>query len=137
VINLPPNKKRVFDDAFRVLKPGGRLIVSDIVLLKELPETERRKMQPGSCVVNAIMKDRYIDAIMQAGFQEVRIIKETQQSFEDAVDDPNGRAVIRNAEGSIEEIKLSEASEETKNMIKEIVNSTASIEITATRPRTS
>jgi arsenite methyltransferase len=137
VVNLSPNKKRVFKEAFRVLKPGGRLMVSDIVLMKELPETARRRMQPGSCVVNAIMKDKYIDAIVQAGFQEVRIVKETQQSFEDAINDPNARAVIRNAEGSIEEIKLSEASEENKNMIKEIVNSTASIEITATRTWTS
>jgi arsenite methyltransferase len=137
VINLSPNKKRVFEDAFRVLKPGGRLMVSDIVLIKELPETVRRTMQPGSCVANAIMKDRYVDVIVQAGFQEVKIVKETQQSFEDAINDPDARAIMRNADGSIGEIKLSEASEETKNIIKEIVNSTASIEITATRPWTS
>jgi arsenite methyltransferase len=137
VINLSPNKKRVFEDAFRVLKPGGRLMVSDIVLMKEIPETVRRGMEPGSCVANAMMKDRYVDLIMQAGFQEVRIVKETQQSFDDATDDPNARAVIRNADGSVEEIKLSEASEETKNMIKETVNSTESVEITATRPWTS
>jgi len=137
VINLSPNKKRVFEDAFRVLKPGGRLMVSDIVFIKELPETVRRTMQPGSCVANAIMKDRYVDVIVQAGFQEVRIVKETQQSFEDAINDPDARAIMRNADGSIGEIKLSEASEETKNIIKEIVNSTASIEITATKPWTS
>jgi len=136
VINLSPNKKRVFEDVFRVLKPGGRLMVSDIVLVKKLSETVRRTMQPGSCVANAMMKDKYIDVITQAGFQEVRIVKETQQSFEDAIDDPNARAVIRNADGSIEEIKLSESSEETKNMIKEIANSTASITITAIRPWT-
>jgi arsenite methyltransferase len=134
VINLSPNKKRVFEDAFRVLKPGGRLMVSDIILMKELPETLRREMKPGSCVTNAVMKDRYIDMIMQAGFQDVRIVKETQQSFEDAIDDPDARAAVRSADGSIEEIKLSEASEKTKNMIKGIVDSTASIEIAATRP---
>jgi arsenite methyltransferase len=134
VINLSPDKKRVFEDAFRVLKPGGRLMVSDIVLIKKLSETVRRTMQPGNCVANAIIRDRYIDVIMQAGFPEVRIVKETQQSYEDAIGHPNARAIIRNADGGIEEIKLSEASEETKSMIKEIANSTASIEIMATRP---
>jgi arsenite methyltransferase len=134
VINLSVNKKRVFEEAFRVLRPGGRLMVSDIILNKELPETIRRSMHPGSCVANAIVKDRYIDLIKQAGFQEARIVKETRQSFEDAVDNPNARAAVRNADGSIEEIKLSEATEETKNTIKKIVNSTASVEIMATKP---
>lgn len=134
VINLSPNKKRVFEESFRILKPGGRLMVSDIVLLKELPETVRGRTHWGSCVANAIMKDRYIEVMKQVGFQEVRIVEETQQSFGDAIDDPNAKAATRNLDGSIEEIKLSEATEETKNVIKEIVNSTASIKITATKP---
>jgi arsenite methyltransferase len=137
VINLSPNKKRVFREAFRVLKPGGRLMVSDITLLKKLPETVRRTLHPGSCVVNAMMKDVYINVIKQAGFQEVRIIEEKQQSFEDAVDDPDARAAVRKPDGTVEEIKLSEASEETRNLIKEIATSTASIEVAATKPLTS
>jgi arsenite methyltransferase len=137
VINLSPNKKRVFEEVFRVLKPGGRLMVSDIVMIKELPETVLGSMHPGSCVANAIMKNRYIDLIKQAGFQEARMVRETRHSSEDAIDDPDARAAIRSADGSIEEIKLSEATEETKNMIKEIVNSTVSVEITAAKPRTS
>jgi ubiquinone/menaquinone biosynthesis C-methylase UbiE len=134
VINLSPNKKRVFEEAFRVVKPGGRLMVSDIVLLKKLPETVRRRTHPGSCVANAIMKDQYIEVMKQAGFQRVKIVEETQQSFEDAIDDPDAKAVVRKPDGSSEEIRLSEASEETKDMIKEIVNSTASIKITANKP---
>jgi ubiquinone/menaquinone biosynthesis C-methylase UbiE len=136
VINLSPDKRRVFEEAFRVLRPEGRIMVSDIALIEELSETERRSMQPGSCVANAMMKDEYIELIKQAGFQEVRIVKEAQQSFEDAIEDPNTKAVIRNSDGDIEEIKLSEASEETKNMIKHIVTSTTSITVAAAKPRT-
>jgi ubiquinone/menaquinone biosynthesis C-methylase UbiE len=137
VINLSPNKKRVFEEAFRILRSGGRLMVSDIVLLKELSETVRKRTHPGSCVADAIMKDQYLALVKQAGFQEVKIVDETQQSFEDIIDDPDARVVTRNPDRGIEEIKLSEANEETKNMAREIVNSTASIKITGTRPQIS
>lgn len=79
VINLSPEKDRVFKEAYRVLKPGGRLIVSDIVLLKELPEVIRNSIDAYiSCISGAIMKDEYIELIRAAGFQEVEVLDETQ-----------------------------------------------------------
>ncbi|MFX0140244.1 MAG: arsenite methyltransferase [Candidatus Hodarchaeota archaeon] len=81
VINLVPNKENVFREAFRVLKPGGRLMVSDIVLLKELPEVVRNSAQAYvSCIGGAIMKDEYIEAIEKAGFQDVEIVEESNFS---------------------------------------------------------
>ena len=78
VINLSPDKKRVFEEAFRVLKPGGRLMVSDIVLLQELPLALKNSIEAYvGCVAGAVMKDDYIGAIRAAGFQEVNIIDET------------------------------------------------------------
>ncbi|MEM3356692.1 MAG: arsenite methyltransferase [Candidatus Bathyarchaeia archaeon] len=78
VINLSPNKKRVFKEAFRVLKPGGRLMISDIALLKKLPEAVKKsKKAYVSCVAGAIHKDEYIQLIKDAGFQNVEIIEET------------------------------------------------------------
>ncbi len=61
VINLAPDKKRVFDEAFRVLKPGGRLMVSDIVLTKELPAALKNSIEAYvGCVAGASKKDDYL-----------------------------------------------------------------------------
>jgi SAM-dependent methyltransferase len=78
VINLTPDKGRVFSEAFRVLKAGGRIMVSDIVLLRELPEAVKKDMAAYvSCIAGAIVKDDYINAVIGAGFSDVRIIEET------------------------------------------------------------
>jgi len=135
VINLSPKKKRAFKEAFRALKPGGRLMVSDIVLLKELPEAIKKRAHPASCVKGAIMKDKYIEAIEQAGFQDVKIIKETQYSFEDLVNDPNARVIVANSNKNTQELKsVSELEEESKEIVKETLISTTSINVSATKP---
>lgn len=74
VINLSPQKQQVFNESFRVLKPGGRLAVSDIVLLKELPQWLRDDMAAwSSCVSGAILEREYVDAIRKAGFVDVKV----------------------------------------------------------------
>lgn len=83
VINLSPEKKRVFAEAFRVLKPGGRAMVSDIVLLKTLPDEVSNSIEAYvSCIAGAALKDEYIEAIKQAGFQDVKIMGETPVPIE-------------------------------------------------------
>ncbi len=95
VINLSPDKKRVFGEAFRVLKSGGRLMVSDIVLLKELPDFIRNSVAAYiGCISGALMKDEYIKMIREAGFQDVRVIDETVFPIECMTSDPTARAVI-------------------------------------------
>ncbi len=70
VINLSPDKARVFREAFRALKPGGRLMVSDIVLLKKLPPEIKKSVEAYiGCLSGAIMKDLYLSLIRDAGFQ--------------------------------------------------------------------
>jgi SAM-dependent methyltransferase len=77
VINLSPNKKRVFEEAFRVLKPYGRLIISDIVLLKELPKGIRESEKAYvSCISGAVLKDEYLELIKNAGFKDVKVVEE-------------------------------------------------------------
>ena len=64
VINLVPNKRMVFKEAFRVLKPGGRLAVSDVVLQKELPELVANSTEAYiGCLAGAIMKEDYLEII--------------------------------------------------------------------------
>jgi len=89
VINLSPDKDRVFHEAFRVLKPGGRLMVSDIVLVSELPDSIKNSVAAYiGCLAGATMKDEYIKAIKSAGFKQVNIIDQTSFSADYAPNDP-------------------------------------------------
>jgi arsenite methyltransferase len=76
VINLSPDKDQVFAEAYRILKSGGKMFVSDIVLLRELPEEAKNNPELLSgCVAGALMKEDYISKMKKAGF-EVEILSE-------------------------------------------------------------
>lgn len=97
VINLAPDKSRVFRETFRVLKPGGRLMVSDIVLVKELPDFIKNAIAAYvGCLSGAIMKDEYIKVLKEAGFQKVKIIDETFFPIELMANDPTAKAIAEN-----------------------------------------
>lgn len=76
VLNLVPNKKAVFAEIFRVLKPGGHFSISDIVLTGNLPEKlqSAAEMYAG-CVAGAIHKDEYLGYIQEVGFQNITVQK--------------------------------------------------------------
>lgn len=79
VINLSTDKNRVFAEAFRVLRPGGRLMVSDLVLLKKLPSKIMKSVQAYvGCVAGAQLKDDYLNEIKGAGFKDVKVVEETK-----------------------------------------------------------
>lgn len=79
VINLAPDKEKVFAEAFRVLKPGGRIMVSDIVLKEELPETIKKSVEAYvGCIAGASMQDDYLGGIKAVGFDKVEIINESK-----------------------------------------------------------
>lgn len=95
VINLSPEKGRVFEEAFRVLKPGGRLVVSDVVLLKPLPEElrESEDLLVG-CVANAEMKEAYCALVRGAGFQEVNVLQEKGYAIEGCGENAAAASVV-------------------------------------------
>ncbi|MEW6184873.1 MAG: arsenite methyltransferase [Thermodesulfobacteriota bacterium] len=122
VINLAPDKARVFQEAFRVLKPGGRLMVSDIVLLGDLPK-EILESIPAyvSCVAGAVKKGEYLKAMEQAGFREVAVLEETVFELDKMINDPTIQPIL--AEGKIERTKA--------NKIDQLV---ASIKVSGFKP---
>lgn len=78
VINLSPDKAEVFAEAFRVLRPGGRLMVSDIVLTAPLPAPlAESALLYSSCVAGALLKTEYLGHIAGAGFTEIAVQGET------------------------------------------------------------
>jgi arsenite methyltransferase len=77
VINLAPDKLKVFQEAYRVLKPNGRLVVSDLVTEGELPEDVRNSFDAwAGCIAGALEKSDYLDKIAGAGFTNVKVVSQ-------------------------------------------------------------
>jgi len=121
VINLSPDKPQVFREAFRVLKPGGRLAVSDIVLTAQLPDDVKALADAYvGCVAGALLADDYLAAIEQAGFVDVKWEgKSAGPILEGVLDNPT-------AEGVIESIGA--------NRLKTIADTVMSYSIEARKP---
>jgi arsenite methyltransferase len=77
VINLSTEKERVFHEAFRVLKSGGRTMISDIMLTENLPEKLMENVALfAGCVSGAILKEDYVRLMRDAGFSDITIVRE-------------------------------------------------------------
>ncbi|MFZ5861246.1 MAG: methyltransferase domain-containing protein [Nitrospirota bacterium] len=75
VLNLVPDKPRAFAEIFRVLKPGGRIQISDIVLGKPIKETSRENPQLwAECIVGAVLEDEYVALFRKVGFADVETV---------------------------------------------------------------
>lgn len=106
VINLSDDKKRVFKEAFRVLKPGGKMMVSDIVLLKELPDFIKNSISAYvGCLSGALLKKDYINIIKEVGFNEVEITKETLFPVDCMLNDSTIQAIIKDSKIPHEKVK--------------------------------
>jgi len=122
VINLSPDKKGVFAEAFRVLRPGGRLMISDIVLLKELPASIMNSLEAYiGWVSGAMLKDEYLKAVREAGFQDVKIMGETAFPAELILSDPTAKEIIKKLEMEPERAG-------------EVANSVMSIKVSGLKP---
>lgn len=83
VINLAPDKRPVFAEAYRVLKPGGSFTVSDIVSFGEVPHEIRKDVELwAGCTAGAMDKEDYLGVIRNAGFRDVTVVKEVAYDFQ-------------------------------------------------------
>lgn len=96
VINLSADKPRVFQDVYRVLKPGGRIAISDIALLKELPKKIQESIEAYvGCIGGAILIDEYKKIVEDAGLKDVKVtIKGSSACIDPNIKDPIGRAIL-------------------------------------------
>lgn len=123
VINLSPDKKSVFEEAFRVLKPNGRLMVSDLVLVKELPKAIKESVDAYvGCLAGAIFKNDYLNFIKNAGFTKIKVVGETFYPVEAMANDATAK-VIKNSPIV------------SQNDLKRIEHSVASIKVSAEKGR--
>lgn len=119
VINLSNQKEQVFREAFRVAKSNGRIMISDIILLNDLPDYVKNSVEGHiACLAGAVRKEDYISAIAKAGFKDISIDKQTPFPIELMLNDPIADKIVR--ENNL-----------TKKDIKAIANSIISISISA------
>ncbi len=95
VINLSPDKAAVFREAYRVMKPGGRFMVSDIVVTAELPDRVRESIHAYvGCVAGAELKERYLAMMEKSGFRNIRILGESAFAEETLLQDTFAQSLI-------------------------------------------
>ncbi len=106
VINLSPDKAAVFAETFRVLKPGGHMMISDIVLLKPLPDFIRENVYAYvGCVAGALLKDEYTRFIEKAGFEDIEILDESVYDLKWLLEDPVMASIAKASSLSVDQLE--------------------------------
>jgi SAM-dependent methyltransferase len=114
VINLSENKQDVFKESFRILKEGGHLSVSDIVLEKVLPERVFEMLKKHiNCFSGAVKKSDFLQMLKNAGFKNIKITKESHYPIELILSDPIIQAIVS---------ELNPSNEEKREILSSIVS---------------
>lgn len=104
VINLSPEKDKVFAEMHRVLKPGGKFFVSDIVLRRALPESILNSQAAyAACVAGALLKEDYIGIPESLGFTDLDVMSEATYPLDVLTEDPTVSGLLANMENVSEE----------------------------------
>jgi len=128
VVNLSPDKPQVFREAFRALKPGGRMFLSDIVLLKPLPTEVRESVEAYvGCVAGASMKADYLAAIEAAGFRDVEVLKEVASDSAFSDDDAKAKVYVDGKEVDPERVGLD------REKVSELAGTISSVTVKAVK----
>ena len=119
VINLSPDKQAVYNEIYRVLKPGGRIMISDIALKKSLPEQVLKSVEAYvGCVSGALLLDEYLDTLKRSGLQQIEVTPKAVSS-----------CVETNSQDPIFSELLKEVDDP-----KDLLNSVASVNVQAIKP---
>jgi len=107
VINLSPDKPEVFREAFRALKPGGFIVVSDIVLNRELPPSLKKHAGLyAACVAGALLRRDYLGAIKDAGFKGIKLLSDNTYRSEGGCSDPITSKAAKALDGAASSITV-------------------------------
>jgi len=128
VINLAPDKKKVFRESYRVLRPGGRLSVSDIVA--RIPRPFRSAALYASCLSGALPEEEYLQAISQAGFEEVGVVARHVYDVEQLASLFGGGGWV----GALLRFAARPRSRFLKALANRLLGNVASIQVSALKP---
>jgi SAM-dependent methyltransferase len=131
VINLSPDKDAVFREAYRVLRPGGRLSVSDIVVDGDLPHFIRSRLDAwAGCIAGALDEAVYLDKIRAAGFEQVEVLSRDRSEVGEGTEWDQVQVIVAGHDGSEAKDTLAEPGLSPRDLASKV----ASIKVTARKP---
>jgi arsenite methyltransferase len=135
VINLSPDKDAVFGEACRVLRPGGRMMISDVVVDGELPPPIRERLDAwAGCIAGALDESVYLDKIRAAGFERVEVAWRSSPPADQVVEETGVQLVVVGQDGPIGDHDAKERLAEAGLSINDLAHKVASIGVVAYKP---
>jgi len=136
VINLSPDKDAVFQEAYRVLRPGGRLSVSDVVVDGELPPSIRERLDAwAGCIAGALDETVYLEKIGAAGFERVEVVSRDYANADDVLESEDTQVMVVGADGQLVEGEEARALLASAGLSpRDLANKVASVKVTAYKP---
>ncbi|MEE8389734.1 MAG: arsenite methyltransferase [Anaerolineae bacterium] len=135
VINLSPDKDAVFGEAYRVLRPGGRMMVSDMVVNGELPQSVRSRLDAwAGCIAGALDESVYLDKIRAAGFERVEVVSRDYVPADQAMEEEEVQLVMAGPDGPVEGEDAKALLAEASVSLNDLAQIVASIKVKAYKP---
>jgi len=135
VINLSPDKDAVFSEAYRVLRPGGRMMVSDIVINGQLPQSIRDSLDAwAGCIAGALDEPVYLGKIRAAGFEKVKVLSRDYVRTDQVIEEEKVQLVAVGPDGPIEGQGVQALLDEAGVSLGDLAQTVASVKVKAHKP---